>query len=57
MLHGRHQNADIWSCGVILYSMLVGQYPFERPEDKAKGVTEHQKLQNVMKVGHIATLT
>uniref|UniRef100_A0A7S1SVZ9 Protein kinase domain-containing protein n=1 Tax=Tetraselmis chuii TaxID=63592 RepID=A0A7S1SVZ9_9CHLO len=43
------KNADIWSCGVILYSMLVGQYPFERPEDKAKGVTEHQKLQNVMK--------
>jgi hypothetical protein len=33
----------------MLYAMLAGQYPFERPEDKASGVNEHQKLQNVMK--------
>jgi serine/threonine-protein kinase SRK2 len=48
------KQADVWSAGVMLYTMLFARYPFERPEDKTlKGDARIQKvLHRIIKVDY-----
>lgn len=48
------KQADVWSAGVMLYTMLFARYPFERPDDKKiKGDARIQKvLHRIIKVDY-----
>ena len=43
--------ADIWSCGVMLYTLLFSSYPFERPQDRSDDAT-NAVLQRIVQLDY-----
>ncbi len=48
------QKADIWSCGVLLYVIVTGLYPFRRPGDEALKPNQclNAMLQRILKADY-----
>ena len=46
------KQSDVWSCGVMLFVTLVGQYPFERPEDKGDPQKMHKMIRRIVNVDY-----
>lgn len=43
------QKSDVWSCGVLLFILLTGRSPFQRPKD-ATLLTRMQRIQALLRV-------
>lgn len=43
------KKADSWSIGVMLYQLLFGEHPFEKPVDLEEGSVK-RTLQRILKV-------
>ena len=46
------KQSDVWSSGVMLFVTLVGQYPFERPEDKGDPQKMHRMIRRIVNVDY-----
>ena len=46
------KQSDVWSSGVMLFVTLVGQYPFERPEDKGDPQKMHRMIRRIVSVDY-----